>query len=406
MKGVIFMNENTQEIRITNQQRWLVITLILITFVIGTSEFVIMGLLTEISNNLNIPVSKAGLLVSLFAIAFASGTPILTAIVSPFEKHKVMFSLILIFILGNILSAIAATYIVLLVSRILTAIVSGVLTALCMSVASETMPRYKQPAIIAGIFAGFTIASVIGVPLGTFIGQLSSWRLTFWSTVLLSTIVFMMSIFVLPRDLKGNKTSFIEQLALFTHPKIILAFMITVLSFAGTYVIYTYITPIIENGLSISSIYVSIILFVYGLFSIVSNYLSGKIADGNGVGTLRYVLLAQAIILTSLYVTIHSTFSGLISLMLIALTMFAVNATIQLYLMNYAGKHLPKLKDFASSLTPIAINIGIAVGSSLGSYVVRETNLTHLSWVGGLGAIFAALLTFYIYGKDKKKSQP
>src|SRR5699024_9590664 len=116
--------------------------------------------------------------------------------------------------------------------------------------------------------AGFTIASVIGVPLGTFIGQLSSWRLTFWLTALLGAIVFIMSIFVLPRNLHGTKSSIIGQLILFTHPQIVLAFAITAFSFAGTYVLYTYITPIIEDGLSISSMYVSIILFVYGLFSI------------------------------------------------------------------------------------------------------------------------------------------
>src|SRR5699024_9668801 len=135
---------------------------------------------------------------------------------------------------------------------------------------------------------------------------------------------------------------------------------------------------------------------------IISNYLSGKIADSNGVSKLRYVLIAQGIILTSLYFTIHSIIAGLISLMLMSLTMFAVNATMQLYLMNYTGAHLPEFKDFASSLTPIAINIGIAVGSSLGGYVVREKSLIHLAWVGGLGALFAAVLTFSIYEIDKK----
>jgi len=398
------MSENIQESTLTNLQKLLIFTLVLFTFVIGTSEFVIMGLLTEISTELKIAISKSGTLVSGFAIAFAGGTPILTALVSKFKKHKVMFSLIVIFILGNILSALAGSYLILLISRVLTAIVSGVLTALCMSITSDTMPRPKQPVIIASIFAGFTIASVIGVPLGTFIGQLSNWRLTFCLTALLGVIVFFMSIFVLPRNLHGNKSSIMEQLLLFTHSKIILAFAIPVFSFAGTYVIYTYITPIIEEGLSVPSIFVSIILFVYGLFSIVSNYLSGKIADNNGISKLRYVLIIQAVILTSLYFTINSTIAGLVSLMLMALTMFAVNATMQLYLMNYAGAHFPELKDFASSLTPIAINIGIAVGSSLGSYVVQEKGLAHLSWVGGFGALFAAILTFSIYELDKRKN--
>src|SRR5699024_10393551 len=310
------MSENIQESTLTNLQKLLIFTLVLFTFVIGTSEFVIMGLLTEISTELKITISKSGTLDSGFAIAFAGGTPILTALVSKFKKHKVMFSLIVVFILVNIIIALAGSYLILLISRVLSAIVSGVLTALCMSITSDTMPRPKQPVIIASIFAGFTIASVIGVPLGTFIGQLSNWRLTFCLTALLGVIVFFMSIFVLPRNLHGNKSSIMEQLLLFTHSKIILSFAIPVFSFAGTYVIYTYITPIIEEGLSVPSIFVSIILFVYGLFSIVSNYLSGKIADNNGISKLRYVLIIQAVILTSLYFTINSTIAGLVSLML------------------------------------------------------------------------------------------
>lgn len=390
---------------LNNRQKLLVFTLFLFTFMVGTSEFVIMGLLTEISSGIGITVSKTGTLVSGFAIAFAIGTPVLTVFVSRFSKYRVMITLILFFILGNVLSALAGTYSILLISRILTAVVSGALTALCMSIASETLPMSKLPFVIAFIFAGFTIASVLGVPVGTFVGQLSSWRLTFMLTAFLGIIAFVMALFLLPRHLKGERSSLKDQLRLFTHLRVILVFLIPTFSFAGTYIIYTYITPIIESELSIPSLYVSIVLLAYGLFSIISNYLSGKIASRNGVSKLRYVLIIQAFILTSLYFTMDFTIAGLISLMLMALTMFAVNASIQLYLMNFAEEHSPALKDFASSLTPIAINIGIAVGSSLGGYIVNVSGLIHLSWVGGLGALIAAALTFAVRGLDKKEKE-
>lgn len=226
--------------------------------------------------------------------------------------------------------------------------------------------------------------------------------MTFWLTAVLGVIAFAMSLFVLPRHLIGERSSLKDQLGLFTHPKVILAFLIPIFSFAGTYIVYTFITPIIENELSIPSLFVSIVLLGYGLFSIISNYLSGKIASRNGISKLRYVLIIQALILTSLYFTMGSTVAGLISLMLMALTMFAVNASIQIYLMNFAEAHSPALKDFASSLTPIAINIGIALGSSLGGYVVKTSSLIHLSWAGGIGALVAAALTFIVNGLDEK----
>lgn len=385
---------------LTTKQKVLAFTLTLLTFVMGTSEFVIVGLLTEVSADLNISLAVAGTLVSGFAIAYAIGTPALTAYVSRFPKYPLMLALISIFIVGNIISALSGSYEGLIFSRVITAVVSGVLVALSMSIASDIMPESKKGPIIALIFAGFTISNVIGVPIGTLIGQLGNWQLTFWFTTLLGIISLVMSIFILPRKLKVQKASAKEQLGLLANPRMILAFFIPTFSIAGTYTVYTYITPILEDGLGIPTSYVSAILLAYGAFSILSNVLAGKIASRNGVSKLRYVFIVQAIILGSLYFTMESTLAGLASLMLMAVMIYAMNATIQLYLMNLATVYFPAAKDFASSLTPVAVNIGIALGATLGGYVVAHGGYEHLSWVGGISALIASGLAFISYRMD------
>ncbi len=167
---------------LTRYQRLLTLNLFALTFVLGTSEFVIVGLLAEISTDLNIAISTAGAVVSAFALAFAIGTPILTALFSRFSKFPLMLTLLGIFIIGNIFTALSTTYALLFISRLITAIVTGVLIALAMAVASESVPADKQGTVIAIIFTGFTVASVVGVPLGTYIGQWGGWHLTFWFT--------------------------------------------------------------------------------------------------------------------------------------------------------------------------------------------------------------------------------
>lgn len=396
------MTSVTAGTTLSKKQKILAFTLTLLTFVMGTSEFVIVGLLTEVSGDLGISVATAGSLVSGFAIAYAIGTPLLTAFVSRFSKYPLMLILIFVFIVGNVISALSSTYTILMLSRLITAIVSGVLTALAMSVANDSMPAEKRSSVIALIFAGFTIANVMGVPIGTFVGQLGSWHLTFWLTALLGIIAFGISVVALPKNMKNEKSSISDSLRLFKHPRIILAFLIPIFCFTGTYTIYTYITPILENGLNIPVKYAGIVLLAYGGFSIFSNILAGKIASKNGVSRLRYVFIIQAIILTSFYFTLSSIIPGLISIMLMAVMLYAMNATIQVYFMDLADKYSPGAKDFASSLTPVSVNVGIASGSALGGFVVSTGNLVDLSWVGGLAALIASGLAFISYHLDKK----
>ncbi|SCW33309.1 Predicted arabinose efflux permease, MFS family [Paenibacillus tianmuensis] len=386
----------------TKQQKLLTLNLFLLTFVLGTSEFVIVGLLTEVSTSLNVAISTAGALVSAFAIAFAVGTPILTAVFSRFSKYPLMLVLIAVFIAGNMLTAVSGSYALLLVSRVITAVVTGALIALAMAVASETVSSEKRGAVISIIFAGFTIASVIGVPLGTYIGQWGGWHMTFWFTALLGVVSLIASSVTIPRGLKGTRSSLKKQIGLFTNPRIVIAFFIPALSIAATYTVFTYLTPLLQEVLFVPDRYISLIFLLYGVVSIFSTLIGGKLAARNGIGKLRYVFLIQAAILASLYVSSNSVVTGLVSISFIALVVYVMSSTMQLYFIDLADKHFPAAKDLASSLVPVSVNVGIALGSALGGWVTTNMELIDVSWFGAIAAVAASMLTFISYRLNRK----
>lgn len=385
-------------------QKLLTINMFLLTFVLGTSEFVIVGLLSEVATSLNIAISTAGTLVSAFAITFALTTPILTAICSRFAKYPLMLALIAVFIAGNVLSALSGSYAWLLVSRMITAIVTGVLIALAMTVASDSVPAEKRGGVISIIFSGFTIASVIGVPLGTFIGQWGGWHMAFWFTALLGSGSLIASSATIPKGLRGSRSSLSKQIRLLTNSRIVIAFSIPALSIGATYTVYTYLTPLLQDVLSVPGRYISVVFLIYGVVSVFSTLIGGKIAARNGVQKLRYVFLFQAAILSSLYVSSNSVALGLVSISFIALVVYTMNSTMQMYFIDLANRHYPSAKDLASSLTPVSVNVGIALGSSLGGFVATNMNLIDVSWFGGIVAIAASVFTFISYRLDRKST--
>ncbi|MET3543552.1 putative MFS family arabinose efflux permease [Paenibacillus favisporus] len=385
----------------TRQHKLLTLNLFLLTFVLGTSEFVMVGLLTEVASDMKIAISIAGSLVSAFALSFAIGTPIFTALFSRFSKRPLILALIGVFIIGNMITAISGSYGLLLFSRVITAVVTGVLIALAMAVASEALPPEKRGPVISIIFTGFTVASVLGVPLGTFIGQWGGWHMSYWFTTLLGIVSLIASFATIPTGLKGARSSLKNQLRLFTYPRIVLAFFIPAFSIAATYSVYTYLAPMLEDVLFVPARYISLVFLLYGIVSIFSTLIGGKLAVGGGMGKIRYIFLAQAVILASLYVSSGSLAGGLVSISLIALAVYLMNSTMQLYFMNWADRHVPEAKDLASSLTSVSINVGIAMGSALGGFVTKNMELIDLSWSGGMIAVLAAVLAWITYRLDR-----
>ncbi|MCK1992174.1 MFS transporter [Peribacillus muralis] len=389
---------------LTKRHWLLILTLTLLTFVLGTSEFVIVGILTDISSSLHITNAKAGTLVSAFALTFAVATPLVMSATSHFPKRKWMLFLIGSFIVLNALCVLSTSYIMLLAMRMLTAIVTGVLISLAMVVASETMPIAKRGLAISFVFGGFTLANVIGVPIGTVIAEWYDWNASFLLTTLLGVIAFLAAFFVLPTMNSAIRSSMRDQFALLTHPRILMAFFIPSLGFGATYAVYTYLVPILK-GMEAPSSSISLILFGYGFISIFSNILAGKIASYNAIGRLRFVFLVQAIVLICLYWTTNHFIIGLINIGLMSLMAILLTTSTQLYLIDLASIYQPKATGLAASLMPVASNVGIAFGSALGGVVYHQGNLLNVTWVGGLVAICASLLTFLSYRLDQTQQK-
>ncbi|OIK08741.1 MFS transporter [Bacillus sp. MUM 116] len=388
-----------------SKRHWLLIlTLTLLTFVLGTSEFVIVGILTDISLSLHMTNAKAGTLVSAFAITFAIATPLVMSATSHFPKRKWMLFLIGSFIILNGLCVISTSYIMLLALRIITAIVTGVLISLAMIVASETIPIEKRGLAISFVFGGFTLANVVGVPIGTVISEWYGWNATFMLTTFLGGLAFLTCCFVLPNKLSQLRSSIRDQFSLLTNPRILMAFFIPALGFGATYAVFTYLVPILK-GMGAPNQSISLILFGYGCISIFSNILAGKIASHNPIGRLRFVFLVQAIVLISLFWTTNHFIIGLANIGLMSLMAILLTTSTQLYLIDLAGIYQPKATGLAASLMPVASNVGIAFGSALGGMVYLQGNLMNVTWVGGVVAVCASLLTFFSHLLDQKQKK-
>lgn len=380
----------------------LILSLALLTFVLGTSEFVIVGILPDIADGLSISIATAGTLVSAFAITFAIGTPLTMSLTSHLPKRKLMLTLTAAFIVFNLFSSLAPTYGILLVLRMMTAVVTGVLISLAMLVASESVPTGKRGIAVSFIFGGFTMANVFGVPLGTFIGQRAGWETTFLLTTALGVVAFLAVYRVVPSHLTSVKTSIADQLRLLTNPRILTAFFIPAFGFGATYVVYTYLVPILKGVLGVPVAWVSPILFAYGFISIFSNMAAGKIASHNPIGRLRFVFLIQALVLAALYVTTSNVTLGLINIALMSFMAILLTTSTQIYLIDLAEKFNPDAKGLASSLMPVASNVGIGMGSALGGLVYANAPVMTLALVGGAVALMTALLTAVSHQLDQR----
>lgn len=385
----------------STRENALIFTFTFMAFVLGTTEYVIVGLLTEVSESLGITLAKAGALVSAFAIGYAVGTPVVIAASTRFPKRASILTMIGLVLLFNVFSALSHTYALLLATRVLAAVLCGSALSLAFSVASEVISIAKRGQAFSFIFAGFSIANVFGVPIGTFVGQHLEWPAAFVLNAALAFIALILNFVYIPRRLpQSRKTSLKEQVGLLSNVRIILAFLIPVLGIGGVFVIYTYVTPILAEVMQVPERLVSWVLLGYGAASIVSNWLSGKIASGHAIGKLRLALFVQAIIMALFSLAAPVPVLGLISLLLVGCVSNLLNATVQLYLIDLARRYFPGAKDLAASLLPVAANIGIAGGAALGGAAAENAGLIHLPWIGGLMAMIACGITVISYRLD------
>lgn len=366
-----------------------VIVLISLSFMLGMSEFIVVGILPDIAAGLKVSEVTVGNLVSLFAFVYAPVTPLGSALSARFPRFATHLTLVGVFLVGNVLCAFAPNYGVLVVARILIALVSGTLVAIAMTYAPDVTTEQYRTKFIAWVFSGFSIASVVGVPVGTWVANTFGWRWAFHLVNVLTVALMVLMVMVLPRNSRIVKIGFLPQFRLFFDRRIQLGVLAVVFGAAATYVFYTYLTPIMRDEVHVPEQYLSVGLVIFGAACLWSNLYGGKLADrGRGVEPLthiRPIYCAHAVLMASLIVTHWVPVYGALLLVVLGMFMYLQNSASQVLYMDVASQSHPGSLNLAASLNSMSFNIGIAVGSAVGGLV--NTHLG-LMWLGPVGAIF------------------
>ena len=366
-----------------------VIVLISLSFMLGMSEFIVVGILPDIAAGLKVSEVTVGNLVSLFAFVYAPVTPLGSALSARFPRFATHLTLVGVFLIGNVLCAFASNYGVLVVARILIALVSGTLVAIAMTYAPDVTTEQYRTKFIAWVFSGFSIASVVGVPVGTWVANTFGWRWAFHLVNVLTVALMVLMVMVLPRNSHIVKIGFLPQFRLFFDRRIQLGVLDVVFGAAATYVFYTYLTPIMRDEVHVPEQYLSVGLVIFGAACLWSNLYGGKLADrGRGVEPLthiRPIYCAHAVLMASLIVTHWVPVYGALLLVVLGMFMYLQNSASQVLYMDVASQSHPGSLNLAASLNSMSFNIGIAVGSAVGGLV--NTHLG-LMWLGPVGAIF------------------
>ncbi|MFD2828870.1 MFS transporter [Corticicoccus populi] len=374
-------------------------------FGIGTTEFVPVGLLSSLADDLNISITLAGLLISGYAVGVAIGAPVLTALTNRINRKTLLIILMVVFIIGNSVAALSHSFELLLTARFITAFSHGVFFSIGATIAADLVPAHKRASAIAMMFTGLTVATVTGVPLGTFIGQAFGWRATFWSVALLGVIAIIASAFLIPKDLKQAPPSTLkDNLKILSNGPLMLSFLITALGYGGTFVAYTYLSPLLEDVMGYTPGAVSFILLVYGVAVAVGNTIGGKAANKNPIQALSKMFMIQAVILIILTFTAPVPFVGLATLIFLGLFMFMNVPGLQTYVVILAERHVPSAVAVSSALNIAAFNVGIAIGSSVGGLVVDSIGVIHTPWVGALMVFGAVLLSLWSAALENRYS--
>lgn len=371
------------------------LALTLSAFAIGTTEFVIVGLVPTIAQDLGVSLPSAGLLVSLYALGVAVGAPVLTALTGRWQRKNVLLAVMSLFVVGNLLAWMAPSYSSLIMARILTGLAHGVFFSIGSTIATSLVQRDREASAIAIMFTGLTVALVTGVPLGTWIGQNFGWRTTFMVVAALGLIALIGSALLVPKNLKQAPPARIsQQLSVLTQPRLLLVYAMTAVGYGGTFTAFTFLAPILEQVSGFESSAIGLIMLVYGVSVAVGNIWGGRMADRMGpIKALHIIFMTLALVLLAFTFTAGHQIAAVFTILIWGAFAFGNVPGLQVYVVQLAEKYTPQAVDVASGLNIAAFNVGIAIGSILGGVIIEEMTLMDTAWIGALIVVLALGLT-------------
>jgi DHA1 family inner membrane transport protein len=375
-------------------------------FAIGTTEFVIVGLVPTIAEQLSISLPSAGLLVSIYALGVAVGAPVLTALTAKLPRKQLLIGLMVLFTAGNLLAWLSPNYETLVIARLLTGLAHGVFFSIGSTIATSLVPKEKAASAIAIMFGGLTVALVTGVPLGTFIGQHFGWRETFLAVSFIGVIALISSMILVPKNIPTRAVASLkDQLKVLTHPRLVIIYAITALGYGGVFTAFTFLAPMMQDLAGYSPAAVSWILLGYGVSVAIGNIWGGKLADRHGaVPALTFIFAALAVLLLVFQFTASSHIAALVTVLVMGVFAFGNVPGLQVYVVQKAEEFTPNAVDVASGLNIAAFNIGIAMGSVIGGQTVQSYGLDQTPWIGAV-IVVSALLLIGVSGRLDKRSE-
>ncbi len=363
-------------------------------FGIGVTEFIIMGLLLEVGTDLGVSIAAAGLLISGYALGVVAGAPVMTALTARWPRKTALLGLMVIFTFGNAACAMAPNYETLMAARVLTALAHGTFFGVGSVVATGLVAPQRRASAIAVMFTGLTVASVLGVPFGTWLGQAYGWRASFWAVAAVGLLAVLVIALLVPaeRD-KPEAPDLRRDLRALMRRPVLLGLLTTVLGYAGVFAVFTYIAPILTQITGFADSAVSPILLVFGVGLVAGNLLGGKLADRYLQATVLGSMLALAVVLGLMSFALHSKVLSVVFVGLLGVAAFSTVAPLQMWVLERASGAGQSL---ASSFNIAAFNLGNAIGAWLGGVVItRGPGLGAVTWVAALvpvAAVAVALL--------------
>jgi DHA1 family inner membrane transport protein len=372
-------------------------------FGIGTTEFVIMGLLMQVASDLHVSIAAAGLLISGYALGVFVGAPLLTAATSRMPRKAVLVALMVIFTLGNLACALAPNYTVLMIARVVTSLAHGTFFGVGAVVATGLVAADRKASAISIMFTGLTVATLLGVPAGAWLGLHYGWRSTFWAVAAIGVIATVVIAALVPKD-RGDAApmAFREEIKAVARPQVLLGLLMTVLGFGGMFTVYTYIQPLLTEIAGFAEAAVSPILLVFGVGMIAGNLLGGKFADRRLLPALLGTLIALTAVMGLMSFVLHSQWAMVLFVGLLGAAAFATVSPLQLWVLQKATG----AQSLASSLNIGAFNLGNAFGAWLGGVViVHGPGLTALPWVAALVPFSAFLVALWAIALERRRER-
>lgn len=374
------------------------VSLMLGTFALGMTEYVIMGLLTNVAADLNTSIASAGQLITGYALGVAIGGPIVTLLTLRMKRKELLIALLVIFIAGNMMAALAQNYPLLMIARIITSLAHGTFFGVGAVIAAGLVSPDKRAGAISIMYTGLTLATVMGVPIGTFIGQRFGWHSTFWVVAILGIAAFAGIIAFVPRIPYDRNISAFKELRFLMNSQVLLAFTMTVFGFGGVFTAFTYIAPMLEEITGFGEHNVSYILVLFGIGVTLGNIIGGKLADWKLMQTLFIGLGLLIATLILFYFSIENKTAAVIAIFLWGTASFIIVPALQIRIMNMAKN----AQTMASTINQSAFNLGNAGGAIAGGLAIDRVGLAQLPLIAALVTVLGLALTLFSYFSEKR----